>query len=105
MQKLREHKYKLVNRIAVPVKDLLEWAEYFEQCDRRIFITEVSDGTLVTVFFGLDSNFGMGEPILFGTGFIPKIGTITELEDYATWEEAEKGHSKHLENKTWTKET
>lgn len=102
-QRRKQHKFKLVDRVAVPVESVFEWAEYYEHADRQVAFDDLPDGQLSTVFLGLDSNFGTGAPRIFETAYFPKGEGVNVLSTYSTWEEAEKGHAAHLKNKTWTR--
>ena len=80
-----------------PVKcdDLMKWANWFENADRKVAKTELSNDVKVsTVFLGLDYNFSEGgTPVLFETMiFGGKFDQ--EMDRYSTWDEAEKGHEK-----------
>jgi hypothetical protein len=91
----------------VPEPDLLTWALWMDQADRRVARTKLESGFEVsTVFLGLDHNFfGEGPPILFETMiFRPaadgnwKNDEWTDLcHRYATWAEAETGHMEIVE--------
>lgn len=59
--------YILVGQTPVPCDDLMEWAAWFEEADRRVFETCAGDYRVSTVFLGLDHSFGHGPPILFET--------------------------------------
>lgn len=78
--------------VPVPVEDAVEWARWFEMADRRVAETKTGKMTWVsTVFLGIDHRFGGDQPILFETLVFggPLDG---EMDRYATWEEAERGH-------------
>jgi hypothetical protein len=60
-------RYILVGQTAVPCEELMEWAEWFETADRRVFETFVGAYRVSTVFLGLDHSFGHGPPVLFET--------------------------------------
>ena len=92
-------KYKLIGKLAVPVKDdgsdeaLLEWARAFENPNRIVDQTHVGEAFVSTVFLGLDHNFtGKGEPLLFETMIFLDGWEDEYCERYATWDEAERGH-------------
>lgn len=79
----------------MPVSDVLEWADWFEQADRHVADTHLDSGVRVsTVFLGLDHNFwGKGPPILFET--LVFGGPLDQqMERYCTWDEADRGHTK-----------
>lgn len=76
---------------------LEEWARTFEGGERSVARTEVSPGVIVsTVFLGVDHSFGHGLPLLFET-MIFRNGNGEEQWRYSTWEEAEAGHAKAVE--------
>jgi hypothetical protein len=82
----------LEGKEAVPVHDVLEWARFFETCDRRVARTETANGEVATVFIGIDHSFGSGPPLLFETMVFG--GTHEgEYERCTTWEEAEAQHA------------
>ena len=76
--------------------DLLTWARWFENSDRRVASTEVGGVHISTVFLGLDHSFGHGPPLLFET-MVFRDGDGEEQERYSTWEEAEAGHERMVE--------
>jgi hypothetical protein len=80
-----------------PEPDLLMWARWFEQGNRKIAHDDLSGGVLVsTVFLGLDHSFGgVGPPILFETMI---FGGEHDgyMDRYRTREEALAGHAKAL---------
>ena len=90
-------KYILDGHNPVPCDDLIEWARWFETANRHVAKTKVNkEVTISTVFLGLDHNFGEGCPALFETMVFG--GKLDEqMERYATWDEAEKGHRKWVE--------
>lgn len=59
--------YILIGQTPVACPDLLEWARWFEDADRRVFETHVGPYWVSTVFLGLDHSFGHGPPVLFET--------------------------------------
>jgi len=92
---------------AIPVSDIMEWANWFESAKRAklnvVGQDTLPDGTFVsTVFLGLDHNFfDSGIPILFETmAFnMNKKGldmSGTHQWRYATWKEARQGHIKAI---------
>jgi hypothetical protein len=80
---------------AVPVRDVIEWATWFETADRIVTHTRFEPGILVsTVFLGLDHRFGdRGPPLLFET-MVFGINMEDEAMTcrYSTWDDAETGH-------------
>lgn len=88
--------YILKGREAVPVKDVLTWAKYFETADRHVDKTYVGEVYISTAFLGMDHQWGEGPPLIFETMIFN--GEHDGYEDrYSTWEEAEKGHEKAVE--------
>lgn len=90
----------LKDKKVVPV-DLMTWATWFEEgSNRRVAKTELSKGTVSTVFLGIDHNFNPNskKKLLFET---MAFDTGTEYDGepyrYSTYEEAEKGHAKMVE--------
>lgn len=76
--------------------DLMEWARWFEEGNRRVDETTltIGDVRISTVFLGIDHSFSMlgdAEPILFETMIFG--GPLDEYQvRYATWEQAKAGH-------------
>src|SRR5919109_3870468 len=54
--------------------------------------TQVGDRTVVTVFLGMDWNYGRGKPVLFETVVLNGCTDHGLFHRYATWEAAEAGH-------------
>ena len=80
--------------------DLTAWASWFETADRHVARETVRGFYDVsTVFLGLDHQFGDGPPILFETmvfgGDHEEVGSYTQR--YSTWDEAEAGHKRVVE--------
>lgn len=85
-------KYILKGQIAVACEDLVTWATWFEQADRKVARTMVGDVRISTVFLGLDhSFFEHGPPTLFETMIFGGVHN-QDMWRYATWQEAEAGH-------------
>jgi len=93
-------RYKLVGKKAIPCRDLLAWAKWFDKADRKVAQTQVGQVGISTVFLGLNHNL-MGlsgnvflkrnRPVLFETMvFGGKLDG--ETRRYRTWKEAESGH-------------
>lgn len=87
-------KYILKNKEIVEEKDLLKWAEWFENTEnRRVSSTSLKNGSLSTVFLGIDHSYGEEKPLLFES---MAFDTGTEYDNepyrYSTWQEAEEGH-------------
>lgn len=93
-------KYVLEGHDAVPETDLITWARWFETADRKVALTDIAAGVNVsTVFLGLDHGYGDGPPQIFETmvfgGPLDK-----EMDRYATWDEALKGHTAMVKRAT-----
>ncbi len=87
--------YVLHARKAVDEPDLMKWAAWFECANRTVEKTIVaSDVYILTIFLGLDHQFGDGPPLLFETRI---FGGERDQEcfRYSTYEQAENGH-KHI---------
>jgi len=85
--------YKLVGKLAVPVRDSMEWAKGFEGANRRVANTHIGGIHVSTVFLGLDHNFLFGDtPHLFET-MIFRGDKGEECFRCSSWEEAEKQHA------------
>jgi hypothetical protein len=73
--------------------DMLTWAVWMQEQDRRVDHTRINDKvTVSTVFLGLDHNWGDGPPLLFET-MVFGGPTHEEMRRYSTWDQAEKGHA------------
>ena len=73
------------------VEDVLEWARWFEACDRHIRQDEIDGVQVSTVFLGIDHSFNSGTPILYETMIFG--GEYDEWQRrYCTEEEATAGH-------------
>lgn len=84
--------YILVDRQAVAVSDVLEWASMFEDRDkRRVDLSPVGpDAHVSTVFLGLDHAFS-GPPMIFETmSFVG--GESVDCERCSTWDQAVAQH-------------
>lgn len=104
------HLYILNGREAVEVQDLMQWALWMEDADRRVARTTLLDGSEIsTVFLGL--RHGWGDRLeLFETAFFLSLDTdpgvqfngrvhrsSDVLKRYETWAEAEVGHMEIVE--------
>lgn len=79
--------------------DVLRWAsDYDQQSKRRVNLTVIEGYYRVsTVFLGLDHGFGL-TPLWFETMVFPAKGhRDLDMERYATWDEAVKGHERMVE--------
>jgi hypothetical protein len=86
-------KYILTDdRRAVPIDDLIAWAQWFEVANRQVAVDRIGDTTVSTVFLALDHRFGEGPPLIFETMIFngPLDG---EQGRYSTWDEAIAGHA------------
>lgn len=75
--------------------DVEEWAQMFEDSDRRrVGLDEVGDASVSTVFLGIDHNYASfpSTPILFETMIFG--GPYSDFQArYRTYDEAEAGHA------------
>jgi hypothetical protein len=86
--------YILDGREPVPCDDLMTWARWLHEADRRVAREELSGWTVSTVFLGLDHGWGDGPPLLFESMlFAPETHSDTECERCSTWAEAEAQHA------------
>jgi len=78
------------------VENLIEWAKAFEKQNRSVAHTETDNGSVSTVFLGLDHSYGDGPPLLFETMIFggPFDG---EQYRYPTRAEALTGHELAVE--------
>lgn len=88
-------KYILVHGKVKEEKDLLKWADWFDNANRLIARDELSNGLVVsTVFLGIDSSPSStksgGLPMLFETMVFGGDKELTE--HYSTWTAAKEGH-------------
>lgn len=89
-------KYILKGKEAVPAKDLMEWAQWFEKADRHVAVEHIGDIRISTVFLGIDHSFDDGPPMLFETMIFG--GEHDEWQDRcSTWAEAEAMHKQAVE--------
>lgn len=81
----------------LPVRDVLEWARWFETADRSLASTQVCGRLVSTVFLGVDHAFDGGEPVLWETMIIGNDGN-GRYEDfqerYTSRADAEAGHAR-----------
>ena len=91
--------YILDGKIAKQCDSVLEWAEWMEENSCRVAFDRIDEIEVSTVFLGLNYNhFGEGDPLLFETmSFWPEDLSKSEQWRYFTWEEAEAGHRKMVE--------
>lgn len=93
--------YILEGHDPVPEPDLLKWARWFETAERTVRHTHTERFLVSTVFLGFDYGFGKGPPIcfetmVFGRNDIEVPDEIEEQWRYATWDDAEAGHTTTL---------
>ena len=85
-----------------PVKDLFEWAQWFENTSRHVGYDEVSGFIVSTVFLGIDHSFGYGPPLWFETMVFRQMdnerlhGDVDQCR-YSTLAQARAGHQRALE--------
>ena len=92
--------YILNGHTPVVEPDLMKWAQWFETADRHVVRDKVGDKEVSTVFLGLDYSFdylGKAKPIFFETMIFNEKGEAEDDWRYCTWEEAEAGHKKIVE--------
>lgn len=94
-QKSWENKqyYLLIDKIAIPHHNLLEWACAMEQTNKRIAETYVGNLRVSTIFVGF--NMAMSPerpPDIFETIIFKNESNMIEFR-YSTYEEAEVGHA------------
>jgi hypothetical protein len=94
------HHYILrADKLAVPEPDLLKWAVWMSDVERRqIAVDEIDGYRISTVFMGIDHDFlHQGDPLLFETMVFPPTNRGWEesyMERYASWADAAAGHRK-----------
>lgn len=95
---MRDKWYILDGKKAVPVGNVMDWAEWFEKAksERHVAVTEIGDCRISTVFLGLDHNWFDGPPLLFES-MIFGGAHDGEMDRYGAWEEAEAGHARMVE--------
>jgi hypothetical protein len=94
----------------IPTCDLLKWALFFENFERRIVAkTRVSGLEVSTVFLGF--NYGVSHPLWFETmvfadpdrAIPPEVEVLLskwrehQLERYSDWAQAEEGHARMVQ--------
>ena len=93
--------YVLIGKLAVPERDLMKWAAWFETADRRVFNTQIGGIWISTVFLALDHSFNFQNdpeimPVLFET-IIFRGGNADDRWRCSSWEEAEAQHKAAVE--------
>lgn len=82
----------------VPCTNLREWCKMFESKDRIVAQTEIGEATVSTVFLGLDHGWGLrSEGLVFETMVFGAPDEDDRTTRYRTWDEAEAGHKKIVE--------
>ena len=89
--------FKLIGHKTKPVEDVLEFGRWYETAERRVDETKIGKVTVSTVFLGVNHQFMTGgPPILFETMVFG--GPLDDSQErYSTWEEAEAGHAKWVQ--------
>jgi hypothetical protein len=84
---------------AVPTESWLEWHKCFRDSEKRIVgRTEIGKITISTVFLGMDHGWGpRSEGLVFETMVFGYDGNENMTTRYRTWEEAENGHKRIVE--------
>jgi hypothetical protein len=84
------------NNNAIPVKDVLEYAKWYEQNKKRTRVDEsfIDHYHISTVFLGLDHGMFDREPLIFETMVFSDIDEDENnyMERCSTWEQAAKQH-------------
>lgn len=75
-----------------PIDDIVLWALWMDEADRRVAMDELPNGYIVsTVFLGI--NHGWITPLWFETMVFYQDNLLDfDMERYATWDEATEGH-------------
>lgn len=86
----------------VPCDDLMAWAEWFGDTDKRtIAKTEINGCTVSTVFLGVDHQFGEGPPVLWESMvFSGGLYGDGEQRRYTSHADALAGHHEIVANLT-----
>ena len=87
--------YILKGKKVIPVKDVLEWAKFYEDFDNRKVANNEKNGVRVsTVFLGLNHSFLENRlPLIFETMIFG--GEHDQYQDRcSTWKQAEAMHKK-----------
>lgn len=84
----------------VPCEDLMTWAKWFQEAGDsvRVALDQTKEGTVSTIFLGLDHSFGVGNvPLLYETMVFTKDSDDQEQIRYPNKEEALRGHKQMVE--------
>ncbi len=100
--------YILDHHDIVPEPDITKWAQWFEEADRQVALTNNGVVCVSTVFIGIDSNplrSNDDRPVVFETmtfftgefsearrRFDPDFSVTLDTQRWHDWEEAERGH-------------
>jgi hypothetical protein len=77
---------------AIPVADVIEWAKWYSQAERRVAVDRVGTVTISTVFLALDHQFDEGKPVLWETMIFG--GPLNDYQRrYSSRDEAIAGHA------------
>lgn len=80
----------------IPEPDLLKWAQFFESGTRVLRKDKLPNGiSVITAFLAVDSSWGQGAPILWGTMILGGPDDKQE-ERYSSREDVIAGHEKAL---------
>jgi hypothetical protein len=91
----RELLYTLDGHEPVECPDVIEWARWFGTTDRHVAVDHLTSYEVSTVFLGVNYCWWpKGTPILFETMVFSVVGTIEDMQRYATWDDAEAGHKR-----------
>jgi hypothetical protein len=101
MSDRRPKYYKLLGRVAVPVRHMMDWAVWFEKNGPCHVAQDVVGSVFFvsTIFLGLDHNFsGVGDPLLFETMILDTSDSDGFYQTRcSTWGQAEAEHARALE--------
>jgi hypothetical protein len=87
--------YVLDGKTPVPEPNLIKWGSWFESANRVVQQDTIEGVKISTVFLGVDHSWVEGQPILFET-MIFGGERDGETHRYHTWDEAEAGHQRIL---------
>jgi hypothetical protein len=94
----RNWNYILNGHDPVPEPDIHKWGRWLSKANRVVAKTQIGDAEISTVFLGTDHNWlGHPPPILFETMVFGLPYAHEPCIRYATWDEAEAGHSEMVE--------
>lgn len=92
MRMKKQRHYILIEKEPVPADDILTWIAWMKSANNIIEQTDIGDIKVSTVFLGLDRQWKDGPPLLFETMIFGGEHDEDQWR-YATWEEAEQGHT------------